>query len=132
MPPTYQLMIVDDDEDDRDLFCEAVKEIDIEMECITAINGEDALHKLKNDLPYLPDYIFLDLNMPRMNGVNCLAEIKKDPQLKNIPVVMYSTTAYDKETNEILLLGAFSFIIKPTSLQKLMEEILIVIHKPAY
>jgi CheY-like chemotaxis protein len=54
-----------------------VKEINIEMECVTAINGEDALHKLKNGLPYIPDYIFLDLNMPRMNGINCLTELKK-------------------------------------------------------
>ena len=70
-------------------FCEAVKEINIEVECIVAINGEDALHKLKNDLRHMPEYIFVDLNMPRMNGVNCLTELKKDPQLKNIPVIIY-------------------------------------------
>ena len=123
-------MIVDDDEDDRDFFCEAVKEINIETECIVAINGEDALHILKNGLLDLPDYIFLDLNMPRMNGINCLTELKKDVQLKDIPVVIYSTTSYEKETNEVLHLGAFAFIVKPTSLQKLMQEILYIIHNP--
>ena len=117
-------MIIDDDEDDRDFFCEAVKEINIEWECITAINGEDALHKLKNALPHIPDYIFLDLNMPRMNGINCLRELKKDPRLKNIPVVIFSTISYEKTANEVLHLVATSFIVKPTSLQKLIEEIL--------
>jgi len=121
-------MIIDDDEDDRDFFCEAVREINTATDCFTAINGEDALHKLKNELSYLPDFIFLDLNMPRMNGIRCLTELKKDVQLKHIPVVIYSTTSYEKETIEVLHLGAFSFLVKPTSLQKLMEEILAITH----
>jgi DNA-binding response OmpR family regulator len=78
MPTIRRLIIIDDDEDDRDIFCEAAKEINIETECIVAINGEDALHKLKNDLRHMPEYIFLDLNIPRMNGVNCLTELKRN------------------------------------------------------
>ena len=60
--------------------------------------------------------------MPRMNGINCLTELKKDAQLKDIPVVIYSTTSYEQETKEMLHLGAFAFIIKPTSLQKLIKK----------
>jgi CheY-like chemotaxis protein len=90
--PPRRLLIADDDEDDRLLFCEAVKEIEPSAECFTAINGEDALEKLRSGLQQLPDYIFLDLNMPRMNGFRCFEELKQDDKLKDMPVVIFSTT----------------------------------------
>lgn len=125
----YRLLIADDDEDDRYFFCEAVKEINPSYEYITAINGEDALHKLRDNPEHLPDYIFLDLNMPLMNGFRCLDELKKDDKLKSIPVVIFSTTSSQKEKDEMLALGAMGFIVKPTSLKKLTEELLNILNK---
>ena len=70
------IMIVDDDPDDVQLFCEAVAEIDPLYNCLVAYNGEEALKLLQNTNT-TPDFIFLDLNMPRMNGKQCLAQFKK-------------------------------------------------------
>ncbi len=105
--------LVDDDEDDRLLFSEALKEIDPAIKCIMAKNGEEALFLLKDGLFELPDYIFLDINMPVMNGLKCLAEIKKTDSLKHIPVVVYSTAARQEYVNECRQLGAIDFFIKP-------------------
>ena len=121
--PIHRLFIADDDEDDRLFFCEAVKKIEPKTECIIAVNGEDALEKLKAT-PQLPDYIFLDLNMPRVNGFRCFKEIKQDEHLKDIPVIIFSTTSSQKEKNEMLALGAKRFIVKPTSLNILIDELL--------
>src|SRR6186713_1099195 len=105
--------LADDDEDDRMLFSEALMEINPSIKCIMAKNGEEALFLLSNGLFELPDYIFLDLNMPVMNGLKCLAEIKKSAQLKNIPVVVYSTSSKKEYEEESKKLGAMNFFIKP-------------------
>ena len=84
MRKTQTIMIVDDDDDDRQLFCEAVSEIDIGIKCVDAENGELALKYLQDERYTLPDFIFLDLNMPRLNGKQCLAEIKKLDHLKRL------------------------------------------------
>jgi CheY-like chemotaxis protein len=105
--------LADDDEDDRMLFSEALMEINPSIKCIMAKNGEEALFLLTNGLFELPDYIFLDLNMPVMNGLRCLAEIKKSAQLKNIPVVVYSTSSKKEYEEESRNLGAMNFFIKP-------------------
>jgi CheY-like chemotaxis protein len=116
-------LIVDDDADDVELFCEAVNEIEPDAECITAANGEDALKKLLN-IKHLPDFIFLDLNMPRMDGRQCLDELRKDKRLKKIPVIIYSTSSTQRDTDETSKLGATYFLTKPTSFQKLKSEII--------
>ena len=81
-------LIVDDDADDCEFFCEAVSEINPHSRCLLANNGEDALMKLRTEMTNLPDLIFLDLNMHRMDGRKCLIELKKDSKLKNIPVII--------------------------------------------
>ena len=79
------LMIVEDDTDDRHYFCDAVKEIDPNYECIQTWNGAQALEMLRK-FKRLPDFIFIDINMPLMNGLDFLEKIKEDEKLKNIPV----------------------------------------------
>ncbi|MEO7530925.1 MAG: response regulator [Sediminibacterium sp.] len=116
-------LIVDDDPDDCLFFIDAVKDIDLSFQCRIAINGEDALHKLRQEMKLLPDIIFLDLNMPRMNGMLCLTELKKDKYLKHIPVVIFTTSSNPKDINETHLLGAVYFITKPHDFEKLRNEI---------
>jgi CheY-like chemotaxis protein len=113
---TYlRLMIVDDDADDRMLFVQSVKEIDETIECIVAKDGQEALKLLSQPQFELPNFIFLDLRMPRVGGKRCLIELKKDERLKNIPVVIYTTSREVKESQELKELGAVHFISKPGS-----------------
>ena len=83
--------LVDDDVDDHEFFKDALKEVDSTIEFVTAVNGDEALQKLKGWIGPLPDYIILDLNLPGMSGKKCLVEIKKNKAFNHIPVVMYST-----------------------------------------
>lgn len=112
------ILYADDDFDDRMLFTEAFSEIKQPVSCITVCDGKQLLQTLKN-APELPDVIFLDINMPVMDGRECLIELKRDRRLRNIPVVIYSTTSSQSEIKGYLQLGAMSFIQKPDSYQKL-------------
>jgi|SRR5688572_8821019 CheY-like chemotaxis protein len=112
MRQILNLMLVDDDEDDRDIFLSVVESISPNIVCAIATNGRDALIKL-GDAKTLPEKIFLDLNMPLMDGRQFLQEIKKDNGLKEIPIVILSTSS-DKETIALTKqLGAEAFITKP-------------------
>jgi CheY-like chemotaxis protein len=121
------ILIVDDDEDDRDLFCDAVNVVDPEITCIRARNGEEALNGLKADHISKPSLIFLDLNMPRVNGVQFLREIKKIPALDRIPVIIYTTSKLKEDREITRKLGAVHFITKPSSLRELCNEIEVAI-----
>ena len=117
------ILIVDDDEDDRDLFCDAVNAVDSSIECIMARNGEEALEGLKSRILPTPDIIFLDLNMPRLNGMQCLRALKKDPLFEHIPVVIYTTSKMKEDKKAAIQAGAADFVTKPTSLKELCETI---------
>ena len=116
------LLVVDDDKEDRALFCEAAAGIDTDMKFLIAEDGAQALQLLEQTA-VLPDYIFLDINMPKMNGKEFLVRAKKDNRIKKIPVVMYSTTSQSKEIEECYKLGAYDFLIKPPSFQKLVDDL---------
>jgi CheY-like chemotaxis protein len=117
------ILIVDDDSEDRELFHEAISEIDSEINCIAAKDGQEAIDLLTQELFVLPDFIFLDINMPLMNGQECLIELKKDPRLKKIPVIMYSTTSDTQEIKGYYALGAHDFLIKPNNFKKLVDAL---------
>ena len=117
------VLIVDDDEDDRDLFCDAVNIVDPSIECIMARNGEEALEGLKSRILPTPDVIFLDLNMPRLNGMQCLKALKKDRLFEQIPIVIYTTSKLKEDKKAAMQAGAAGFITKPTSLTELCEAI---------
>lgn len=114
-----RLLIVDDDADDRRLFIDAAKEIDEAIECITAKDGLHALEILSGTLYPLPDFIFLDLKMPRYNGKKFLNEVKKDERLKKIPVVIYTTSKEVTESKELKEMGAVHFISKPNNAEEI-------------
>ena len=117
------ILIVDDDEDDRELFCEAVNEISKDIHCIHAENGVAALELLNAEKEFVPDYIFMDLNMPRLNGKQCLQEIKKIQHVKNVPVIIYSTSNLLHDKEETRTLGAADFLHKPSEFRLLCRQI---------
>ncbi len=116
------VMNVDDDQEDREFFCDAMKEIDPAITCLVASSGMEALTLLKS-LPVLPDYIFLDINMPMMDGKQCLKTLKSLPEFKSISIIMYSTSTDTREIRECYKLGAEDFLIKPHSFEKLVNDL---------
>jgi CheY-like chemotaxis protein len=106
--------MIDDDADDRESFMIALKEIDPKIECITVPSGEEGL-KLLDGGVLTPAYIFLDLNMPKMDGWECLREIKKRPHLKHIPVIIFSTAECLKDRLELQQLEIARYITKPNT-----------------
>jgi len=109
------ILLVEDDEDDRSLFLEALKEVDKTITCIPVANGQDALLYLKDAANLLPQYIFLDLRMPGLSGRQTLEAIVKDPRLAPVPVIVYTTSRELKESKELKDLGAVHFMSKPVS-----------------
>ncbi len=118
MDDKMTLLIVDDDSDDRMFFRDAVKEINPGYELLEACDGEEALNLLRKAVK-LPDFIFLDLNMPYMNGRECLKELKADTTLKRIPVIIYSTTSFQEEIDGTKKLGAAHFLTKIADVKRL-------------
>mgnify|MGYP003575936040 CR=1 FL=1 len=118
-------LLVDDDPDDQEVFLTALSDVSSTALCLVAPDGDRALELLHNE-ETIPDYIFLDLNMPSMSGWQCLAKLKNDSSLKNIPVIMYSTSSNPREKEIAIELGATGFVTKPTDfkvLTKILETI---------
>ena len=112
------ILLIDDDIDDQEIFSLALERANDEVNCVFASDGTEALNKLTDDM-FAPDYIFIDMNMPRMNGQQCLKEIKKIERLRNVPVYMYSTSADPATVAENKNLGAADFIVKPANINAL-------------
>jgi len=115
MDKSINIMLVDDDAEDRELFLDAAKEVEPTCTCVLMSNGKDALAYLKNEESSLPDFIFLDLRMPGLSGQSCLEEIKKDARLNPVPVIVYTTSADVGESIALKKAGAAHFMTKPTS-----------------
>ena len=120
------ILYVDDDLEDKEFFLEAVRSIDPTIQCSIASGGREALEGLTGGY-ILPSCIFLDINMPLMDGKTCLIEIKKQYALRDIPVIMYSTTSDTNQIKECYRLGAFDFLIKPNTLKKLSEDLISIL-----
>lgn len=113
------VLLIDDDIDDRMIFGDVLKELVPDIIYNEAINGEDALAKLEAGL--VPDLIFLDLNMPRVDGKQFLAELRQIAHLRHIPVIIYTTSSHESDKKETRALGASYFITKPNSLHELSQ-----------
>jgi CheY-like chemotaxis protein len=116
-----RLFIIDDDVEDQEIFMEAVKEVDSAIQCFTSTNAEEALEELEKSV--LPDLIFLDLNMPKLNGKQILREIKNRSILNAIPVIMYSTSFAPRDIEEISQLGAAFHLLKPSRFDDLCHAL---------
>ncbi len=130
-----RLLLIDDDHDDHEFFLEAIKEIDSSITCSAFFDGEQALGQLRNNGSEVPDLIILDTNMPKLNGKQILAELKRIPNLKEVPVVMYSTIFSDRDNLELTNLGAMHCLSKPSrfgefrsSLKEILERKMVARH----
>ena len=121
------ILLVDDDEDDRSLFIEATKEVDSTIICHSASDGMEALAYLRDDHNDVPDFIFLDLRMPGLSGEQCLIEIKGEPRMANVPVIVYTTSRDVRESVKLKQLGAAHFASKPVSQEEVYFMVSFVI-----
>ncbi|HYC86507.1 MAG TPA: response regulator [Chryseosolibacter sp.] len=115
------ILYVDDDPEDIEIFIEAARENDPTIKCLIAQDGSQAMDILGAAL--LPDLVFLDINMPVINGRALLAEIRKDSRFDEVPIVMYSTTITPKEREEYKKMGANHFLIKHNHFQDLCDAL---------
>lgn len=107
------ILLADDDESDRLLFIEAFLELKIETIVHTVNSGIELMEWLNMENVHLPHLLFLDLNMPRKNGLQCLKEIRSNKKLKDISIAIYSTSDSEKDIEETFLNGANVYITKP-------------------
>jgi Response regulator containing a CheY-like receiver domain and a GGDEF domain len=113
--------LIDNDEEDQEIFNLALNEIDPAINCLFGDNCHSAINKLDADTSLIPFMIFIDMNMPLVNGTGCLQKIKSIPRLKKVPVYMYSTAGDPRAMKEAKELGADDFIVKPSSFQGLVN-----------
>lgn len=109
------VLIADDDVDDRTLFCNAVMDLDPTIHCDSVSDGQEALKYLRDTTLPLPDYVFLDLRMPKLGGKKCLQEIRADDRLKELPVIFYTTSDDVEDSMALVESGATHFVTKPTN-----------------
>jgi CheY-like chemotaxis protein len=123
------ILLADDDVDDRFFFDKALKEIPIDTDLVTVYNGEQLMKYLGENTDNLPDLLFLDLSMPRKTGFECLSEIKENMKLKDLPVIMFTTSftrGIDFEENlknTLYRMGAMDYIRKPGDFKELKQVI---------
>ena len=116
-------VLIEDDQDDQEVFLLCLEDIRPDVDCVVMNNGEEALKKLQNDLDFVPEVIFLDVNMPKMNGLDCLKQLREIPKLSNSCIYMYSTNSEDWVIQKSKALGADEYIVKPNTSKKIKEEI---------
>jgi CheY-like chemotaxis protein len=121
------ILLADDDEDDRLFFKDAFNEIRINTKVETVNDGVELMNYLTRPDIVLPHILFLDLNMPRKNGMDCLRELKRIDCLKDIAIVIYSTSASDEDIEETFVQGANVYLKKPNdfnTLRKTLEAVI--------
>jgi CheY-like chemotaxis protein len=114
------ILLVDDDPDDQFIFNNALKEVDRSISLSIAKDGVYALEKLK---VFTPDLIFLDMNMPRMNGVEFLSSIKALSPFNKIPIIVYTTSTNLSDKAKVKLLGARDCVEKPVLFEDTVNTI---------
>ncbi|MFI5220465.1 MAG: response regulator [Bacteroidia bacterium] len=122
------VLLAEDDEDDCSLFEEAFSELNLSLELKMVRNGVELFQFLEKPGHQLPQLIFLDINMPLKNGFQCLGEMKQNNRLKQIPVIIYSTTYHNNDVNHAYQNGAYYYVRKPNSfneLKKIIQKVLV-------
>lgn len=123
MKNSNAILLVEDDAVDAMTIQRILKEIEVGNRLDVVKDGEEALAFLRDPDTARPGIILLDLNMPRMNGIEFLRIIKRDEKLKMVPVVVLTTSMGEQEKNESFRLGVSGYMIKPVAYQKFVEII---------
>jgi len=124
------IFLIDDDMDDIELFRDALEEVAPSISFQYSNDGSEAVRNLSEQQDALPDLIFLDISMPTVSGLQCLASFKKDQQLKNIPVIMYTTSSQEREIRAAQELGASGFVTKPNDFKMLKRILTVILQTP--
>lgn len=128
IPKDEYVLLAEDDKDDYMVFTEAFNDISLNLELFHVDNGVELMTFLNQKTLTLPQMIFLDLNMPLKNGFECLQELKASERLKNIPVIIYTTSISPVDIEKSLKGKAHLYITKPRSfnqLKKVMQKVLV-------
>ncbi|CCG54247.1 Probable two-component system response regulatory protein [Flavobacterium indicum GPTSA100-9 = DSM 17447] len=123
------IILADDDEDDRLFFTDAFDEIKINTKVQTFNDGVELMEYLQKDEAILPQVLFLDLNMPRKGGIECLHEIKQNNKFKDIAIAIYSTSSSEQDIEETFISGANIYIKKPNdfaALKKVLSDVVTI------
>ena len=118
-----KVLLAEDDEDDYLLFRDAVHDYSDGLQLEWVKDGEELMQTLMTKQPQLPELLFLDINMPRKNGFECLTEIRNDSALANLPVIIFSTSNDKALVNWMYNAGANLYLCKPTEFEKLKSSI---------
>lgn len=117
------ILLVEDDQVDCMTIKRALEEENINNRLDIVSNGEEALAYLLSSENDLPSIILLDLNMPRMNGIELMKAIKKHPGLKKIPIVVLTTSSAEQDINDSFELGAAGFMVKPLDYREFIDAV---------
>ncbi|HEV7351246.1 response regulator [Telluribacter sp.] len=120
---TNTCLLIDDDRDEYLLFESALKEVNPAIAFYMETSGSRAIEKLRTNAGCIPKVIFLDLNMPEADGRYVLAELKKIDRLKEVPVVIYSTSSNPAHVDETRQLGSAGYIVKPSRFEELVKKL---------
>lgn len=118
--PVQHILLIDDDQDDRYFFATALEEVDPEVKLTVAGDGQEALRKLETTRP---DLILVDLVMPGMSGLSFIRNMKSDPRLRDIPVIVYTSDLSVFHESEVRAIGAGQVIIKSSDYPGTVEII---------
>jgi len=125
-----RILLIDDDIDDAGLFREALKRIAPSILFQHFFEGAEALRHLMGEKDPLPDIIFVDINMPKINGWEFLVSFRAVRHLQHVPVIIYTTSSEDREIKKAKALGANGFISKPDSFTQLKETLAAILAQP--
>lgn len=123
------IILADDDEDERMFFRDAFNELKIKTKVNTFKDGAELMDYLNQEEIQIPELIFLDLNMPKKNGLECLHEIKANPKFADSAIVIYSTSSSEEHIEETFIGGANIYIKKPkdfNDLKKVLSEVVTI------
>jgi twitching motility two-component system response regulator PilH len=123
---TNKILLIDDDPEEHEVFCETLTTLDQSIDCVGAYNCHEGFEKLEASKG-LPRYIFLDLNMPASHGKFCLQKLKKHPLYATVPVFIYTTSNREIDKYEAKKFGAQMFFTKPNSMGELKHILSYVI-----
>lgn len=123
MSSNKPILLVEDDVVDQMTVKRALKEIHVTNRLIVANNGEEALFYLQNDKYDKPTLVLLDINMPKMNGVEFLKVVKEDDILKKIPVIVLTSSKEDSDRIDSFDLGVAGYLVKPVDYKKFVDVI---------